>query len=68
MLERLMDRGEVDDRGLDGWMASLTQLNMSLSKLQELVRDWDAWWATVHGIAKSWTMTEQLKTSLLENR
>jgi len=28
---------------------------MSLSKLQEMVKDREAWHATVHGVAKSWT-------------
>ena len=53
--EGLGAEGKGDDRGWDGWMASPTQMDMSLSELWELVMDRDAWRAVIHGIAKSQT-------------
>ena len=38
------------------WLDSITDsINMNLSKLQEIVKDREAWCAAVHGFTKSWT-------------
>ena len=45
-------RGHQRMRRLDG---ITNAMNMNLGKLQEMVRDREAWHVEVHGVAKSWT-------------
>ena len=49
------------------WLDGITDsMDMSLSKLWEMVKDREAWRAAVHGVAKSWTqLSKQLNNSLI---
>ena len=74
-LEKTLMPGKIEGSRKRGgqrirWLEDITDsMDMSFSKLREMVKDGEAWQAAVHRVAKSWTwLSNRTTTTIIQNR